>query len=64
MDMELWEDLRAADWLSERDNREWRDRAIRAEAQTEVLLEVVRTALDGGEVRRAPQQDRGRLHAV
>lgn len=48
--MDMWEELQTANWVSERDNQEWRDRAIRAEAQTEVLLEVVRTALETGAV--------------
>lgn len=41
----LWDELQGANWVSENDNREWRDRALRAEAQAEALKDVVVTAL-------------------
>jgi hypothetical protein len=61
--MQLWEDLQGANWISDRDHTEWRDRAIRAEAQTEVLLDLVKTALDS-EVESARPASRRRMRAV
>lgn len=61
--MQLWDDLQAANWVSEQDNAEWRDRAIRAEAQAEVLLDVVKTALGAPSVE-TQQPARRRLRAV
>lgn len=43
--MPLWEDLQGVNWVSDRDQATWRDRAIRAEAQTELLTDLVKAAL-------------------
>jgi hypothetical protein len=61
--MQLWQDLQGANWVSDRDHAEWRDRAIRAEAQTEVLLDLVKTALHS-EVEDARPAARRRMRAV
>jgi hypothetical protein len=62
--MQLWEDLQAAKQLSEQDSAEWRDRAIRAEAQAEVLVDIVKVALIGTDVDRPQRSSRGRLRGV
>ena len=60
--MGLWDELQDANWVLGRDNAEWHERAIRAEAQVEILAALIEAALcrDGEHA----HQQKGHLHAV